>query len=158
MICDLAQFWRATAGRGYILAFMWGMNVRFPRSMYMFWCSLSGVISLLFLINSELKVSAWNLLLRGRIWFWRWLPYSKVLSQKLIVCRLVKKFSAFYRAPKFTAFFYKKSLWMDLILNLTNPPNIHLHYSLMVHFNIILSSIFLRRCLPFRNFDWFLLK
>jgi len=139
MICDLAQFWRATAGRGYILAFMWGMNVRFPRSMYMFWCSLSGVISLLFLINSELKVSAWNLLLRGRIWFWRWLPYSKVLSQKLIVCRLVKKFSAFYRAPKFTAFFLKKKA-CEWILSWTWPIRPIYTCIILLWYILILSS------------------
>jgi hypothetical protein len=53
------------------------------------------------------------------------------------------KFSAVCRAPKFTAFF-KKIMSVYLIPNLTKQTNIHVHYSLMVHFNIILSSTFLK--------------
>jgi hypothetical protein len=51
--------------RGYVLVFMRGVTVRVPQSMYTFWCSLSRVVSLLFLINSELKVFFWSLLLSG---------------------------------------------------------------------------------------------
>jgi hypothetical protein len=81
------------------LVFMRGVTVRVPQSVYTFWCSSSGVVSLLFLINSELKVFFWNLLLRG----FRVagsgpgadFNIAKFFRQKLIVCQVVNKFSAF---------------------------------------------------------------